>query len=235
MKQTFEHLKTLQETDTDLKTLRARMEEIPGRIERLKHEAEQAKTNLSKTHQAIIDHKKQYKLAEVELKSAEEKVSSYSVQLYSAKTNEQYKAFLKEIENQKKLKMKVEDRMIMLMEEAEALEHSRQTAEKESARLETDTARKVKSLEAEKEELEQVTAERESQRAELAKLLPSNIIKLYERIRKNKNGLAVVTATNNRCNGCLNPIPPQRMLEIERQNRIYTCEACGRILVPDQD
>lgn len=232
MKQTFEQLEELQRIDRDMATLQTRTEELPKRIERLEEEARQAKSNLEAIRQAIIDHKKEYKLAEVDLKSAEEKIASYSVQLYSAKTNEQYKAFLKEIETQKKLKSKVEDRMIALMEASEQLEQKRQATEKETGQLDADAGHKVQALEAEQAELAAAVAERKKHREGLVQVLPQNIVNLYERIRKNKGGLAVVTTRSDRCNGCFIPVPPQRLLEIQRRDRILTCEACGRILVP---
>ncbi len=234
MKQVFAQLTELQKTDSDLAMLRARLEELPKRIARLKEEAGNMHSQLETVRQAITEHKKEYKLAEVELKATEEKISSYSVQLYSAKTNEQYKAFLKEIDTQKKIKSRIEDRMIILMEEAEELENKRQTLEKEVAATEAETAQKVAMLEKEKEELVAAISEREQLRAALVASLPPNVLALYERIRKNKAGLAVVTTRNDRCNGCYNPVPAQRLLEIERQDRIFTCEACGRILVPDK-
>jgi uncharacterized protein len=234
MKQTFDQLIELQRIDSDLAMLKARMEELPKRINRLQEEAKSTRSNLESIRLAITDHKKNYKLAEVELKSSDEKVSSYSVQLYSAKTNEQYKAFLKEIETQKKVKSKVEDRMIILMEESEQLETKRQAVEKEAGELETDTVRKVTALETEKQELAAAISEREQHRTALVAALPQSIVTLYERIRKSKAGLAVVTTKSDRCNGCYNPVPAQRLLEVERQDRVLTCEACGRILVPDK-
>ena len=234
MKEVFERLSELQRIDTDMGVLTSRMEEIPKRIARLQEETRKTMSDLETIRQGITDHKKDYKLAEVDLKSAEEKIGSYSVQLYSAKTNEQYKAFLKEIEAQKKLKSKVEDKMIVLMEEAEQLEKQRQSAEKESSQLESETVRKVKALEAESRELAAAISERQVHRTELAKALPQKVLTLYERIRKNKAGLAVVTTRSERCNGCFSPVPAQQLLEVERQDRILTCEACGRILVPDK-
>ncbi len=235
MKETFQQLRTLQKLDTELKTLRDRLTEVPRAIETLKQSARKVETDLAATRDSIVEHKKQYKLAELDLKSAEEKISTYSVQLYSAKTNEQYKAFLKEIETQKKLKSGIEDRMILLMEEAEALERKRQSTEKENTQLETDTTRKVGTLEAEQRELEGAVAEREQHRESLVQSLPSQPLRLYERISKSKVGQAIVSTRKDRCNGCMNPVPPQRLLEIERQDHIYTCEACGRILMPDKD
>jgi predicted nucleic acid-binding Zn-ribbon protein len=53
----------------------------------------------------------------------------------------------------------------------------------------------------------------------------------YERIRKAKDGLAVVQIKKNSCGGCFSAIPPQKIVEIREMNRLYTCEHCGRILV----
>jgi len=80
------------------------------------------------------------------------------VQLYSAKTNEQYKAFLKEIESQKRQKNSIEDRMIVLMEETEALDRKVKQNERDSAELDSETTRKVEMLENEKKEIEAAIA-----------------------------------------------------------------------------
>jgi len=33
----------------------------------------------------------------------------------------------------------------------------------------------------------------------------------------------------------MSPIPAQRILEVERQDHLYLCEACGRILIVAQE
>jgi hypothetical protein len=235
VKQSFEHLWALQQLDIELRTLTEKLSQIPSRVTDLKSAAAAIKDDLDQAKVAIIEHKKQYKLCEVELKAAEEKVASYSVQLYSAKTNEQYKAFLKEIEGQKKLKNSIEDRMIVLMEETETLERKVRENEKKSAELDTDTARKVTMLEAEQKELEAAIAVRKQQRDTTAAAIPAELLKRYERVRASKGGVAVATVQKERCSGCLSPIPAQRILEVERQDHLYLCEACGRILIVARD
>lgn len=224
----------LQQVDRELKTLRTRHDEVPERLRELERMAAELRSGLETTRQAIVEHRKKYKLAEVELRAAEEKAAGYSVQLYSAKTNEQYKAFLKEIEAQKRLKSEIEDRMIVLMEELEELERRVQAVERESREAEADAGRKAAALEAERNELAAAIAEREKLRAEIAGQLPTDLIKRYERVRASKGGVAVASVEGDRCNGCLSPIPPQRMLEIEREDRLFLCEACGRILVANK-
>lgn len=232
MQDVFLKLQSLQELDNELRTLVARAEALPGRVEALREETARARRELEETEAALTEHRKQYRLAEVEVKTAEEKISQYSVQLYSAKTNEQYKAFLKEIETQKKLKSQVEDRMIALLEETEALEQKRRATEKSIARCAEDNERKVGLLEAEQGELKAAIAERRASREEILAQLSESLLRLYNRVLERKGGIAVVSTAGERCNGCLNPVPPQRMVEIERRDRVYTCEACGRILIP---
>jgi predicted nucleic acid-binding Zn-ribbon protein len=235
MKQTFQQLWALQQIDSELKTLGEKIKQVPDRIKDLKTAAETIKAELDAARGDIIEHKKQYKLAEVDLKATEEKIGGYSVQLYSAKTNEQYKAFLKEIETQKKTKNGIEDRMIVLMEETEALDRKVKANETKSAELDIETTRKVQLLETEHSELEAAINIRLEQRATLAATIPPDLVKRYERIKVSKAGIAVAVVRKERCSACLSPVPAQRVLEVDRQDRVYNCEACGRILIVSQE
>ncbi len=235
MKENFARLWSLQQLDLELKTLTGKLETIPARIESLKKMTLEARQEFEQTKQAVVERRKQYKLAEVELKAAEDKINGYSVQLYSAKTNEQYKAFLKEIEAQKKLKNAVEDRMIALMEETEALDQKARAGERQVAELETEHQDKIKLLEAEQAELVSAIEQRRAQRTQIAESLPPDLLKRYERVKASKSGVAVAPIRKERCSGCLSPIPAQRIVEIDREDRVYICEACGRILVVARD
>jgi predicted nucleic acid-binding Zn-ribbon protein len=235
VKQSFELLWALQQLDTELRTLNDKLSQIPSRVSDLKKAAAAIRAELDRSKADIIEHKKQYKLSEVDLKATEEKVAGYSVQLYSAKTNEQYKAFLKEIETQKKLKNGIEDRMIVLMEETEALDRKVKENEKNGAELDAETTRKVELLASEKQELDAAIATRQQQREATAAAIPADLLKRYERVRASKGGVAVATVRKERCSGCMSPIPAQRILEVDREDRLYLCEACGRILIVAQE
>ena len=49
-------------------------------------------------------------------------------------------------------------------------------------------------------------------------------------VRKGKGGMAVVRIRKRACSGCFKQIPPQRIQEIRRGDRIFSCDSCGRIL-----
>lgn len=223
---------TLQRLDSELDTLRVKVEEIPRKIEGLNLTVSAEKQELEECRKKIIDFKKNYKLAEVDIKEADGQIAAKSGQLYSAKTNEQYKAFLKEIEHLRKTKSAGEEKMIVLMEQLEQAEARAKALEHEVKDVEGETVERIRTLERELNEFRQAIATREEERVKAREEIDQDIVTVYERIRKNKRGVAVVSAASNRCGGCLNPLPPQMTVEIGKKDRLHFCEHCGRILVP---
>jgi len=223
---------TLQRLDSELDTLRVKVEEIPRRIQGMNLTVSDEKTELEECRKKIVNLKKDYKLAEVDVKETEQQIGAKSTQLYSAKTNEQYKAFLKEIEHLRHTKSAAEEKMIVQMEQLEQAEARAKVLEREVKDVEGETVGRVQTLERELGELQQAITVREQERATALTGIDKDVVGVYERIRKSKRGVAVVSAGNNRCNGCLNPLPPQLILEIGKKDRLYFCEHCGRILIP---
>ncbi|MCS7250052.1 MAG: C4-type zinc ribbon domain-containing protein [candidate division WOR-3 bacterium] len=221
----------LQQVDNEIDYLTKKANEIPEKIKGLNLHLEQETKNLEQNRANVINYKKEYKLAEVDLKTCEEKIAQYQVQLYSAKTNEQYKAFLKEIENQKKLKNEIEDKMIELLEKIENTEREIKRKEKEIEIIKEDTQKKIEELKKEEEKIREEIKKREEKRKELISSLPVNYYEIYEKIKKRRNGIAVAKIENEVCGICFNPIPPQTVIEIRKNENIYYCDYCGRILV----
>jgi len=58
-------------------------------------------------------------------------------------------------------------------------------------------------------------------------------MQLYLRIRTAK-GKAVAPIRRESCSGCYNVVPPQLILEIKKNDRLFICEHCGRILISEQ-
>ncbi len=230
MLEILNHLTALQQIDNELATLSFKNQEIPKKIEGLKLTVKSVNDDLENEKQILLELKKKYKLLELEQKTIEEKIAQFSVQLYQAKTNEQYKAFLKEIESQKVAKNKVEDQMLENLELTEATEKKIAMLVKELAEVESETQAKVAALENDAKEIQAAIQTREGERKHLVENLTKDIINTYEKIRKGKGGLAVALIKDEKCSGCLNPIPPQVILEIRKRERLYFCDYCGRIL-----
>jgi hypothetical protein len=231
MLEVLNYLSLLQQSDNDLATLSFKNQEIPKKIEGLKLTVKSVKDDLEKEKHSLQELKKKYKLSELEQKIIEEKIGQYSVQLYQAKTNEQYKAFLKEIEGQKLAKNKIEDQLLENLEQTEMAEKKIEMLIKELAEIESETLSKIAALEKDEKDIKAALKNREAERKRLVENLSKDILSVYERIKKGKGGVAVAEVKGEKCGGCQNPIPPQIIIEIQKAERLHFCEYCGRILI----
>jgi len=230
MSDVLEKLWQLQQLDSEIDLLQKKEKEIPQKIEGLQMTKAEANKRLDNEKKKLLELKKIAKEQEIDLKACEDKLNQYSVQLYSAKTNEQYKAFLNEIETQKKLKAEIEDKILATLESMENAEKEIRHLENELMELEKLTESKIASLKKEAEEVKRVREEKEKARASFISQIGPDLLAIYERIRKKKGGIAVAEVSDERCSACLNPIPPQTVLEISRRQKLYYCDYCGRIL-----
>ena len=61
--------------------------------------------------------------------------------------------------------------------------------------------------------------------------LSERIRELYKRILKVKGDSGVANLVADICQGCYSRMPPQKAHEVRKNDKITTCEVCGRILV----
>ena len=67
----------------------------------------------------------------------------------------------------------------------------------------------------------------------ISKEMPERTRKLFDKLYKGRNGLALAKANGGDCGGCHMQIPPQIINDIKRLNALITCDSCGRILYWD--
>lgn len=223
----------LQKIDHRLCELEQCKLEIPQRIDVLGQEYNEADRTLIEKEQQLKTLQQERRQHERDLEADNEQVRKYQGQLLSVKTNKEYDALQTEIQAQKAEIIKHEEHIIQLMTEIEDL-----SLDIEQVRV--DVARqKQQIMEAQHELREQLIAVDRDVRGVLDERqrtlvrIEQRVIRTYERIRKGKNGVAVVSIKKGACGGCFNMIPLQKIAEIRRMDRLMTCENCGRILVPE--
>jgi predicted nucleic acid-binding Zn-ribbon protein len=177
------------------------------------------KTKLKEQQTLLKQSKISRDSADLEIVDLAEKIEKYKSQQLNVKSNKQYDALTREIEN-------AEQRSVKLEKEMEILEGTMGAAKKDA-----------ETLSAQLEELSAEYGERSKELREVNKEHEKEELKLqlerYERIKKAKNGKAVVPIKRGACGGCFNQVPPQKILEIRQNSYMYMCERCGRILVSD--
>lgn len=234
MEEKLTKLYLLQKVDRSLDELEEMKGDLPAEVAGLEarvsgqenhiHELEQT------IKQALIDRDK----ADLEAISQREKIEKYKTQQYQVKSNRQYDALTREIDA-------AQVRIIQLEKDIETSEGKMNVAREDLEKAKAQLEEIVKELNEKREELEDVSRTNEDEelrlkheREKLVVRIDRIDLSIYERIRKAKSGIAVVPVKRNACGGCYNAVPPQKVLELRKNNRIFTCEHCGRILVSDE-
>ena len=231
-----EKLKTLyalQQVDTQIDRILQLRGELPLEVEALEAEVaeivakEQAISEEIESNVATIA-ENQHSIAEYDVQ-----IEKYKEQLNHVSNSREFDSLQKEIENQELLRAIAEK---VIGETKERNLDRKAALDRMRERLEV----KNVDLQAKKDELENIVeatsaeeARLQAKREECAKIIDERTISAYDRIRSScRNHLAVVTVYNgNACGGCMNTIPPQRLLDIESNRKMIICEYCGRILM----
>lgn len=231
LKQQLETLKRLQEVDTQIYRLQEEKDAKPREIETLQQIFEQKKQGVAVKEKALLEVQKDKKERELECATKEDSVKKLQSQLYQLKTNKEYNAMLQQISDTKADASMIEDKILEAMDRIDKAkaeldsEKQRLQAEEQSFQAEK---RKIESRIA---EIDEKLAQLQSQRQQVLPGIDQKILSDYERILKNREGLAIVCVKNNSCSGCNMKVPPQVINMIRMYERVQTCEVCNRILV----
>ena len=220
----------LQQLDTQIAEFTVQIDQLPKEIQQLETQLHEFIHAHDERKQRLAKNLKERKDFEVEIQSIRAKITKHKDQLYEVKTNEQYKAMLKEIEGEEAKVRGFEDQILEKMVEAEDLEeHIRDAASRldsEKARV-AEEVRKLQSLR--QVDVDQRT-ELEARRNSDASSIEPQLLALYERLRRGKRGQAVSTVRNGMCAACNVMLRPQLFNEVRANESVLTCEQCGRIL-----
>lgn len=220
----------VQQLDQQAAELTALIESLPKQIQTLQSELDAFIHTHEERKKRLAANLKERKDLEGEIKVIQEKIVKHKDQLYQVKTNDQYRAMLKEIEGEEGNIRKIEDQILEKMIEAEDIQAHVQEA---AARLEgekTRVAAEIKRLEDERLKHLNERDRLEIQRKEVAKTLTDSVLALYERIRTYRPGVAVAEVRDGLCTACNVRLRPQAYNEVRANDAVLTCENCSRIL-----
>jgi uncharacterized protein len=169
-----------------------------------------------------------------EILQLKEKVERYKTQQTKVRNNREYDALTKEMDHAIESISKLEKQMESLETKATVARNELEVVAKQLEEIEGQLKVKYDDLaEISKTTIDEETQLRKDRAKALRQVAPPDVAQ-YERIRKARNGIAIVPVKRNACGGCFNRVPPQTILELKQNNRLYTCERCGRILVSDE-
>lgn len=220
----------LQEHDKVLDELRRALERVPRDIAALKGEVEGEKGKLEAVRQRSRELELKKKDRELALAEKEQAIQKHQRELNAVKTNDAFKALLKQIEEAKAAVSDLETEILELMESADGLKKEEKAAREELARFEAANGKQVAVLEARRAELEQRLAAGEARRQELRAPVPEELMGLYDKTRERREGVAMAPTHGETCRVCHMKITPQSMIDLAKSAKVVMCDSCQRIL-----
>ncbi|MHB8486529.1 MAG: zinc ribbon domain-containing protein [Candidatus Acidiferrales bacterium] len=232
MRAILKELLQLQEVDTRLNAVRARLAVFPQRLAEVNARLAAGKAQLEKSKESHSTALKDRKKYELDVEQWKEKARKYRDQAYQVKTNEAFKALQHEAEMAEGEIAKSEDRLLEEMVSSEQYDRQVKAAEKSFKQVEEEVRAERTKIEAEKNVTEKDLAELEAERAKAVAVIPEDLVDHYQRIAKKHGGVAVAAIRGEACGACGAHIRPHVFQELSREDNpeLYHCELCTRIL-----
>jgi len=220
----------LQQIDSEIYELSEEKERKPLEFEAEKQKLEQKKTKLKELRDELKSVEVERKNLEIDLESKQTNVAKYESQLFQIKTNKEYNALQKEIDGLKADNSLIEDKILELLERIDTINNDI-AKEKEALKTEEDAFLEFrKRYETQLEQLKEELSEFNKKREEIVLLIEPKTLAVYERILKNKDGLALVKVEDGTCQGCFMSLPRQTINDLRIGEHLVACENCTRLL-----
>ena len=207
------------------------LETIPARLESFETDARAAAEVVTQAKEKLAANQKRRRDLEGEVKAVKEQASKFKRQLNDVKTNKEYTAFLKEIEETQHKTERLEEEILNEMIAADDIEKEIKTANAKKAADEARIQSEKRAVLAEKADFEARRAALEGEREVILPEIPLEQLKLYERIARRMRGIAMSAIKDDDfCSLCQMRVRPQMLNELMEMKQVILCEACGRIL-----
>jgi predicted nucleic acid-binding Zn-ribbon protein len=230
MRPEIEKLIRLQDVDLEIRRYQNRIELLPRELAVLEEKLRatlQTQDNHKDLGGKLASEKRKGELA---IQDVEQKISKYKSQLFDVKTNEQYRALLNEIEFGSQEIRKIEDEILVKMEQEETLKAQGKALEIQLQREKAVVETEKKSAREEVEKDKALLAELDAERERLVRDIPADLLARYHRIAGSRKGIALARAVQETCQACNVRIRPQVFSELIKGDVIHSCDSCNRIL-----
>ncbi len=226
----MKHLEELQEIDKGIRKLEKEADFPPTEIARMEEGLQETETVVNEAKEKLTASEAEKRDKDDELSVNTERMELFKGRLRSLKTNAEYQASLKEIDQASKRNSEIEDEVLELMERLEEETKTLSDAEAAYNENKTDFEKEKEDLLKNLEETKKTLKTTVKERTTKLKNLDPEISKLYEGLSAKLKGVVLATAENGICTGCHLHLPPQLLNDAMRHEKLYQCPNCYRIL-----
>lgn len=230
MKEQIETLIKLQRIETDAARIQVLINQMARKAEGLIAELDAAEQAINEETVSLEGLRKEYRSQESDAKMNSETIKKNQERLLTVKTNKEYQALLKGIDEIKKKNSRIEDDMLTLLDRIETAEQEVKQRKEEYERLKNRIETEKDTLHSESEQNRERLDQLKNERDQVAAKVDQGLMRKYEAVKKTDSGPAIVPVRGTVCDGCNMNIPPQMSNELRRFEDLKFCPFCNRII-----
>jgi uncharacterized protein len=225
-----------------LQLLRNKIGELEEFKEYRKKEVQEKKIQM-KSKSALSEQKREEMLSaqkeigtkELELKTDEEQINKFNVQLNTIKTNKEYSALRSEIGCKEADKSLLEDEILNIMSRLEIISKEYKKLTEELKYDEEKLNKFIKSVDEDIKKTDEEIEKLQNDQEKYSNLLDEDTLYHYKRLSNVKGGKAIVEVVDNVCGGCSINITLQTLNLLIGGKDLVLCPNCRRILFLNEE
>ncbi|MCX6545519.1 MAG: C4-type zinc ribbon domain-containing protein [Acidobacteria bacterium] len=226
----LEHVIRLQKLEDAAEQARRTVASEPARHQELDARLAAAQAELDGERQRLAANQTSRREIEKELAGQQVRLSKFKNQLMEVKTNREYQAVQKEIEVAQHEIQTLEDHLLERMIEFDEVTRQVKNAEKSFAERTIAIEDERRDLAVHLAEAQAATGPLAADREALMAQMSRSVVTIFEKVMKYRGITAVATVEEGRCSVCGVRMRPQAYNDLRRNDMIFQCESCQRIL-----
>ena len=220
----------LQQLDNTAADAQRVIDTIPSRIEALDAELTTRTAAVDEATGRLDERKNERAAVEKTLAAIQTRLSRFREQLMAVKTNKEYTAMQHEIATAEADVQRHEDTILEHMLELDDLAAAVKTTKQALSASRKEIEKSTATLMAERGDLEHTLGRTAAEHDTLLETIGAEAQALFNRIAKQRNGIAVVEARDGLCSLCNVRLRPQVFNNILQNTELVQCDSCNRIL-----
>ena len=226
----LERLIALQRLDSDAAAAKRRLAEEPEREKALASRLETARQRVVHGKEQLTGSQTARRAIERDAAMHQGRLSKFRETAMAVKTNQEYHAVQKEIGFAQGEIKTLEDRILELMLEGDELTGALKRAETDLVAEQKAVDAERKAIDAELTDLKTSVERIAGERAALVAALDPQLVTLFDKVAKKRNGISVSEARDGICTICHVRLRPQVFNTVLKNEEILQCDHCNRIL-----
>lgn len=230
-----DNMRHLQNIDSESDQLRDKHNHLPERekYEGLANKLRDLQSALTTKRKTLDEKQSDLKKLEGELELANNKISKEEKRLYggSVTNPKELKGIEDEIKSLRRLTDARETEVLERMDKAQKVEEDIEEKARLAKALETQAKETHHQYAKEEKKILDRLSFLEKERQKYSGGIDSPALKLYERLRQEKHGVAAAEIKSGVCQGCFVELPAEEVDSAISTDKLWRCPSCGRIII----